>query len=218
MSEPRVKICGLMRSEDARIAAEAGADYVGTILSPGFSRSVEIPTAQAVAHAAGLPLVAVFVDPRLEDAVSVAQAAGASVVQLHGDETPELATLLRDRGPWRVWKAKQIRSAEDAESALELFRYAADALLLDGWDPDLRGGAGVRFPWDRLAAVRRQFAPDLEFVAAGGLTPDNVSEAVSTLLPDVVDVSSGVELELGVKDPEKVRRFVERARAGGTGT
>ena len=66
--------------------------------------------------------------------------------------------------------------------------------------------------------MRRQFAPDLEFVAAGGLTPDNVSEAVSTLLPDVVDVSSGVELELGVKDPEKVRRFVERARAGGTGT
>ena len=76
----------------------------------------------------------------------------------------------------------------------------------------------MRFPWDRLAAVRRQFAPDLEFVAAGGLTPDNVSEAVSILHPDVVDVSSGVEVRIGAKDAKKVRRFVERARTGRSGS
>ena len=215
---PEVKICGITRPADGRIAAQAGATYVGTVLTPGFSRSVDIPTAQAVAEAADLPLVILLVDPTLDEAVAAARETGASVVQLHGREDPDTVSRLRASGPWTVWKAAPVRDEADALSALDRYGNAADGLLFDGWHEKLPGGTGTRFPWRSLAGIRDRFAPDQRFVAAGGLNAGNVAEAVSLLRPHVVDASSGVERRVGVKDPAKVHGFVRAARGNGGGS
>ncbi len=215
---PEVKICGITRPADGRLAARAGATWVGTVLTPGFSRSVDIPTARAVAEAAGLPLVILLVDPNLDQAVAAARATGASVVQLHGRENPDTVIGLRAAGPWAVWKAAPVRDAADARAALDRYGAAADGLLFDGWHEKLPGGTGTRFPWRSLAGIRDRFAPGQRFVAAGGLNAGNVAEAVSILRPHVVDASSGVERRVGVKDPGKVRAFVRAARLNGGGS
>ncbi len=212
---PEVKICGITRPADGRVAAQAGATWVGTVLTPGFSRSVDIPTARAVAEAADLPLVILLVDPTLDEAIAAARDTGASVVQLHGREDPDTVARLRAAGPWTVWKAAPVRDAADAEAALDRYGPTADGLLFDGWHEKLPGGTGTRFPWRSLAGIRDRFAPGQRFVAAGGLNADNVAEAVSILRPHVVDASSGVERRVGVKDPARVRGFVRAARLTG---
>ena len=214
---PEVKICGITRPADGHLAARAGATYVGTVLTSGFSRSVDAATARAVAEVAGLPLVILLVDPTLDEAVTAARATGASVVQLHGREDPTTVSRLRARGPWTVWKGAPVRDAADALTALDRYGGDVDGLLFDGWHEKLPGGTGTRFPWRSLAGIRDRFAPGQRFVAAGGLNPDNVAEAVSILRPHVVDASSGVELRVGVKDPAKVRGFVRAARDAGGG-
>ncbi len=218
VTEPReapalgVKICGLTRPGDAGAAAEAGADYLGVILSVGFGRSVEAQVARTFRPPGGPVLVGVVVDETPAGAAALAERAGADVLQLHGDEAPEVLAALRERGPWRLWKAVRPRSSGDLLAALERYGGVADALLVDGWHPDLRGGAGARFPWSVLEEVRGRFPAHLEVVAAGGLNPDNVADAVRRLAPHVVDVSSGVEVAPGRKDPQKVRAFVAAAR------
>jgi phosphoribosylanthranilate isomerase len=207
----RTKICGITRLEDAGLAGRAGADYVGAILSPGFRRSVEPEFASRYPEESGRPLVAVTVDAPMPDLVDIARRAGASVLQLHGDEPPERLEALRDEGEWELWKALRVRSADEVRAALDRYADAADGLLLDGWHPEHRGGSGIRFPWDLVEPVRPEFPSGLRFIAAGGLQPENVAEAVQRLSPDVVDVSSGVEIEHGIKDPARVRAFIRNA-------
>ena len=208
-----VKICGITRTEDAVVAAHAGADYVGAILSPGFGRSVPIENAVAYGAETGLPVVGVTVDETLEALVRLGEEAELSVLQLHGTESAELVAELRDAGPWRVWKALRVRTADEIREALDRYGSAADGLLLDGWHPEHRGGSGVRFPWDLLSPLRGGFPDGLTFIAAGGLTPENVGDAIHHMRPDVVDVSSGVEIAHGVKEPGRVRSFVRGARS-----
>lgn len=213
-----VKICGVTRPEDAAAAVRSGADFVGAILSPGFGRSV-VPE-----HAAGYPLdapggrarlVAVMVDPSLDEAVEIARRSGASVLQLHGDEPPELFGELRERGPWTLWKAVKVRSGSDLDEAVRRYGGVVDALLLDGAPAGASGGGhGARFPWEVAATVRDALPPTVSLVVAGGLTPENVPDAIGRLGPDVVDVSSGVEAARGIKDPDAIRAFVRAARAG----
>jgi phosphoribosylanthranilate isomerase len=216
-----VKICGVRRPEDARAAISAGADYVGAILSPGFVRSVEAETASGFLESAEAVLVAVLVNPEVEAATRAARTAGAGVIQLHGDEPPEALRQLRDEGDWRLWKAVRVRDAHDVLAAVERWAEVADGLLLDGFRAGHAGGSGTAFPWSALEAVRAQIPAGLRLVVAGGLDPGNVAEAVRRLSPDVVDVSSGVEVGPGRKDPGRVRAFVEHARratAGGAGS
>ena len=213
----RVKICGLTRAEDAAVAAEAGADFMGAVLSPGFGRSVSPDAAATFRDAAGgddaPTLVAVLVDATAEQAEARAVEAGAGVLQLHGDESPALLRTLRERGPWRIWKAVRVREADEVLRAAETYGAVADGLLLDGAREGTRGGGhGIRFPWEAVAAVREDLPGDLALIVAGGLTPGNVATAVRALRPDVVDVSSGVEATPGVKDPERVLAFVRAAR------
>lgn len=208
----KVKICGITRTEDAVVAAHAGADYVGAILSSGFGRSVSVEHAAAYGAETGLPLVGVTVDESLEDLVRIGEGAGLSVVQLHGTEPPELVGAVGAAGPWQVWKALRVRTADEIESAIATYARVADGLLLDGWHPEHRGGSGVRFPWDLLSPLRGRFPDGLTFVAAGGLTAENVGDAIRHMRPDVVDVSSGVEIAHGVKEPGRVRSFVRGAR------
>ncbi|HCR04929.1 MAG TPA: N-(5'-phosphoribosyl)anthranilate isomerase [Gemmatimonadetes bacterium] len=209
----RVKICGLMRPRDARHAADAGADYLGAILSEGFGRSVSAVLARKFAQPGGPPLVAVFVDEPTGDAVAKARQVSASVLQLHGNESPAFVDELRREGNWALWKVVRPRFAEELLRAVDSYAEYADALLLDGWHREFSGGGGTRFPWEVIEEIRAQLPSGLALVIAGGLTPDTVAEAVARLTPDVVDVSSGVESVPRQKDVAKVEAFIRAARA-----
>jgi phosphoribosylanthranilate isomerase len=209
---PDVKVCGLMRHADAAVAVEAGAAYLGVILAPGFRRSVTPDDARVILGGLQARRVGVFVDAAEEDLAAAARMAGVDVLQLHGDESPELAARLRAAG-WEVWKAVRARGADDFSAAVRRYAGAADALLLDGYDPSSHGGTGTRFPWEAVAARLHELPAGMRLVAAGGLGPANVAEAVRVLRPHAVDVSSGVESAPGVKDARAVRDFVRAARS-----
>lgn len=208
-----VKICGVTRPEDALAAARAGATWVGVILSPGYGRSVTPILARRILDgAADARRVGVMVDPTADEAVEAARRLALDVVQLHGLEPPHVVEAVSGAGPWEVWKAIRVGGGQTFES-LAGYRPWATGALVDAWDPDQPGGAGRGYPWEGVAAGIRAVFPDGRFVAAGGLTPDNVADAIRALHPDVVDVSSGVEAARGVKDPEKIRAFVDAATA-----
>lgn len=202
-----VKVCGLMRHEDAAAAAEAGARWLGVILAPGFGRSVTADDARVIFHGLPAQRVGVFVDADELILRSVAGAAGVDVLQLHGDEPPELAARMRAAG-WEVWKAVRARGADDFSAAVARYAGSVDALLVDGYSPGSHGGVGASFPWEAVAARRGELPEGMRLIAAGGLRPDNVARAVRILRPHAVDVSSGVELAPGRKDPQAVRDFV----------
>lgn len=202
-----VKVCGLMRREDAAVAAAAGARWLGVILAPGFRRSVTPDDARIILEGFPVRRVGVFVDADEEALRSAARAAGVDVLQLHGDEPPELAARMRAAG-WEVWKAVRARDADDFSDAVRRYAGAVDALLVDGYSPASHGGTGARFPWEEVAARRDELPAGLRLIAAGGLRPDNVAEAVRILRPHAVDVSSGVERAPGEKDPAAVQEFV----------
>ncbi|MDT8368026.1 MAG: phosphoribosylanthranilate isomerase [Longimicrobiales bacterium] len=211
-----VKICGVTRIEDAMLVARAGADYIGAVLSAGYGRSITIEAAVDFGAETGRPIVGVTVDEPIEQLVRFGEEAELAVLQLHGNESVDVVEELRDAGPWKVWKALRVRSTEEVIAALDLWEGRVDGLLLDGWHPEHRGGSGVRFPWDLVAPLRERFPDGLSFIAAGGLTPENVGEAIARLVPDVVDVSSGVEITHGIKEPGRVRSFIRGARAAAT--
>ncbi|MDB4951026.1 MAG: N-(5-phosphoribosyl)anthranilate isomerase [Gemmatimonadetes bacterium] len=208
---PEVKICGLTRRADAETAVGAGASYLGFILAPGGRRTVSVATIIELAGGLDARRVGVFVDASGDELRRAGEAARLDVLQLHGDETPELAADLRSLG-FTVWKAVRPRTGAEFEAAAGRWSGAVDALLLDGWSPDAHGGTGARFPWAEVAALRAALDGGTRLVAAGGLRPGNVAEAVRLLRPDVVDVSSGVESAPGVKDAEAIRTFVAAAR------
>ena len=212
MSDLGIKICGITTPQDALAARELGADYLGMILSQGFPRSILPDEAVDIGLVAEAPLVAVLVDESLDEAERVAGLSGASVIQLHGDEDGDYAEELRRRGGWAIWKAVRVRDPEDVTRAVEALGASVDGLLLDAWHPDRPGGSGVSFSWEGVRVVRDRIPHDLKVIAAGGLTPGNVAEAVQALRPDIVDVSSGVELHVRRKNPELVRAFVRNAR------
>ena len=212
MSELGVKICGITTPEDALVAQELGADYLGMILSQGFSRSILPDEAVDIGLVAETPLVAVLVDESLDEAQRIAELSGASVIQLHGEENVEYVEELRRRGMWTIWKAVRVRDPEGVTRAVEGLGTSVDGLLLDGWHPDRPGGSGVSFSWEGVRVMRDQIPSALKVIVAGGLTPGNVADAVRVLRPDVVDVVSGVELNIRRKDPELIGAFVRNAR------
>jgi phosphoribosylanthranilate isomerase len=205
----RVKICGVTRREDAEHAASAGADFLGLNLWPGSKRHVDVTRAAALAAAAravapAVSIVGVFVDAELATIVEAAREAALDVVQLHGREPAALVAALVERG-LTVWRA--VAMADD--DAVARLGGAAHAYLLDTPTAG-HGGSGRTFDW-RLAAAA--VAAGHRVVLAGGLHPDNVAVAVAAVRPWAVDVASGVESAPGVKDPERVTRFVAAARA-----
>jgi phosphoribosylanthranilate isomerase len=205
----RLKVCGITRAEDAELAIEAGAWALGFILWPGSRRFVEPAMAAGIARGARrrVQLVGVFVSPTLDEVAHAADLMGLTHVQLHGDEGPSFCAAAGQRTGARVIKALRVRSRADVADAE---RYHTDLHLLDS--------PGNARTWDwRLAGERRTRTP---LVLAGGLTPENVGEAIATARPWAVDVASGVEAAPGVKDPAKVRAFadaVARASAAAAG-
>lgn len=212
---PAVKICGLTRREDALAAADAGADYLGVVVVPSSPRAVSLDEARLLRKGIDVPLALVTADLDPGELARMAREVDADVLQLHGDESPDEVERLREAGDWVLWKAVRIREAGDVEEALRRFDGLVDAVHLDGWHPRHLGGTGIRFPWNEVARIRDRIPGETTLVAAGGLTPENVAEAVQLLRPDVVDVSSGVEARTGIKDPTKVMAFIRAARSAG---
>ncbi|MFQ5746024.1 MAG: phosphoribosylanthranilate isomerase [Gemmatimonadota bacterium] len=207
---PAVKICGIRTEADARLARDAGADYVGLVLA-GSPRRVDEETAGRVARAVEIPAVGVFVDRDAEKILALAGEIGFRVAQLHGGEPPEVCRRLRASG-LEVWKALRPASREALADLADRYAPDVDALLVEGFSASAAGGTGAGFPHEWLHGVPR--APGRpRLVLAGGLTPEGVAAAVARVRPDVVDVSSGVERRPGEKDPELVRAFVRNVRA-----
>ena len=180
------------------------------ILSGGFGRSVHHAAAPSLVAGLAATPVAVLVDETPEEAARLATAVGAGVIQLHGNEAPEAVERLAEMGPWRLWKAVHAASAEDVRHAVARYAGLVDGFLVEGYVPGAVGGAGARLS-PLVGTLRSHVSPSLTLVVAGGLTPDNVADAVARHRPDVVDVSSGVESALGVKDPLLVSRFIQEA-------
>jgi len=213
---PAVKICGLKRAEDAAAASAAGARYVGAILAGG-PRLVTPAGARIVFAMAGSATRVVVVGHEpVDDIVRGAMAAGADIVQLHGDPSPRMVLDLRERWPGGIWAALRVPAADfDAARAAALFAVA-DGVVLDAFVAGTLGGTGVAIDWKALqsplSAVRAAADSSALLVLAGGLTPENVAAGIRLLTPDVVDVSSGVEVSPGIKDHLRVRRFIAAAR------
>jgi len=202
----RVKICGITRTDDALLAARLGADALGFNFWPGSKRHVTPPEAREIVRR--LPplvtAVGVFVNPTRDEVLRAVDIARISVVQLHGDEPPELCASL----PVPVWKVIRV-TGRSALAALA--SYEVQGFLLDAPAPGY-GGGGATFDW----ALAAEVAAELPVLLAGGLTPENVAEAVRTVRPWGVDVASGVESAAGLKDPEKLRRFLAAAKERAT--
>ena len=200
----RVKICGITNLADAQVAVAAGADALGFNFyekSPRF-----IPTAVAAGISRALPpytlRTGVFVNPSEELVRRAIGECGLNLLQFHGDEPPDFCTQF---GLMSI-KAFRIR---DAASLNELSKYPTDAWLLDAYVSDTFGGTGEKFNWNLAIEAQRAGKP---VFLAGGLTPENVAEAVHQVQPFGVDVSSGVESSPGRKDPVKVRAFIKSAK------
>lgn len=209
---PRIKICGLCRREDVLVADEVGVDYLGVILTAGFARSVELVAARALVEGVRATPVAVLVDESPEDATAYGDALGAGVLQLHGSEPLEVVRDLAGAGRWRVWKSVRARTADDVDRAVERYGPWVDGVLVEGWKEGVVGGGGVGLDPRHMEDLRGRIPEGLDLILAGGLNADNIAAAVARFGPDVVDVSSGVEIEPGRKSHEQVRLFVRHAR------
>lgn len=205
MSAVRIKICGITRIEDALAAVAAGADALGFVFYAKSPRAVT--PAQARAIIAALPpfvtTVGLFVDiPRAELKQLLAEVP-LDLLQFHGDETPEDCA-----GYGRPYlKALRVRPGDDVAAAIALYPEAS-GVLLDTYVPGTPGGTGEAFDW---SLVPRNAAKPV--ILAGGLTSENVAEAVRQVRPYAVDVSGGVEASKGIKDPAKIQAFIQRARS-----
>jgi phosphoribosylanthranilate isomerase len=198
----RVKICGVTRLEDALLAARLGADAIGLNLWPGSRRYLPPQAARAIVDR--LPpfvtAVGVFVNQPPTEVLAAAAESGVAVVQLHGDEP------YQDCNGYPIPAIKALRVA-GPESLAELDRYRVRAFLLDAPSAGF-GGSGATFDW----TLARDVARRATVILAGGLRPENVADAIRAVRPWAVDVASGVEASPGVKDPDKLARFIARAK------
>jgi len=218
-SRTRIKICGISTLETAHAAADAGADAIGLVFVDASPRCVSVETARAIVQA--LPPfvepIGLFADASLGFVIDTARAVGLRTVQLHGSESADDAAALH---PLRVIKAVPFTPPAAPAVMPEVMSAWIDppptvaGLLLDTpkrLDSQLTGGSGHAFDWDALAKVPRANLPPI--ILAGGLTPGNVREAIRTVKPYAVDVSSGVESQRGVKDIAKIKAFCQAVHA-----
>lgn len=193
-----VKVCGICRLEDARVAVAAGADLLGFHFCSS-PRRVTPEEARRILQGLEGPVraVGVFIDQSEAEVGQISEFVGLAAVQLHGSEPPSFVS------PRPVLKALKVR-----DGTLPDDRPWPDPILLDSWSPDQRGGTGRAWRWE----VARELVARRRVIFAGGLHPGNVGQVVSSFKPFGVDVSSGVEASLGIKDPDLVRAFVQAVR------
>ena len=203
----KVKFCGMKRPQDAAIAGEIGASYVGVIFAES-PRKVTHEEARSIFEAAGdrVKRVGVFGTNAAGDIARTSDSVRLDVVQLHADPSSREVAEIRKRFHGDVWAAIRIVGSHIPTEAESLFEVA-DAVVLDARSEKALGGTGQALPWNELAVDLARDRGSSAVVLAGGLKPANVASAIRTLAPDVVDVSSGVELSPGVKDPWLMREF-----------
>jgi len=208
-----VKICGLKTEAALEAALAAGADYVGLVFCAGSPRNLDLETARRLAQRARgrARIVALLVDPDDKQLEDVVTAAAPDIIQLHGGETPQRVAEVAKRFGRPVLKAIKVAVADDVLSARS-YAGKADRILFDARPPreaTRPGGLGAAFDWHVLEKLDLQ----LPFMVSGGLTAENVAEAVRVTRAGGVDISSGVERAPGVKDPDMIRAFIRAARA-----
>ena len=206
-------MCGLTRASDAQAAASLGARYIGVIFAGG-PRTLDPDVAREVLDGGGenVDRVGVF---GAEDAMSIAatvRRARLDVVQLHADPRSQQVRAVRDASGARVWAVMRVDGQLDLKLLRDLWD-SADAVVLDSRVKGVLGGSGIAFDWHGAERAARERPGRL--VAAGGLTAANVGEAIETLAPDIVDVSSGVESSPGIKDHARIADFIEAVRRTG---
>jgi len=201
----KIKICGITNLDDAMAAVDFGADALGLVFFKGSPRFIAHKDAAAIIK--NLPsfitTVGVFVDEKPKQIEKITDITGVDVIQLHGDEPPEMYNLSR-----RIIKAIRVKTLESLDPLIH-YKDMVSAFLLDTFTPAVFGGTGQIFNWD-IAAYAKQFG---RIILAGGLTPGNITEAIKRVRPYGVDVSSGIESEKGKKDHKKMKLFIEKAKA-----
>jgi phosphoribosylanthranilate isomerase len=207
----RVKLCGITSLDDAKLAADAGAWAIGMIFTAQSPRQVEVATAAEIGAAMRrrVEVAGVFLNAPLDEVVELADLCSLTMIQLHGDEGPTYCAEVAHRTGLKVIKAARVRDKASVQ-ALRAFRVAVDFHLLDAYSEGAHGGTGQTFQWE--LAKERGAGPPL--ILSGGITPDNVGEAIAGVHPWAVDSASGTESAPGVKDPARVTalmRAVEQA-------
>lgn len=204
----RVKICGITNPEDALHAIDSGADAIGFNFYKGSKRYISPENAASIGEQMAMRVekVGVFVNATVEEIVSIEDAVALDSIQLHGEESPEFIEQLRLESDATIIKA--VRIGPDFEP-LDALKYKADAILLDAYSENERGGTGKTFDWS--IALKVSEIVDKVYLA-GGLTPENVADAINEVRPFAVDVASGVESSPGKKDTAKVAAFIKAAK------
>ena len=203
-----VKICGITRVEDAAAAVAAGVDYLGVVFAGGPRLVDGARAARIVDAAGGRPVLGVFAAHSVAQILEMCDTCGLAGAQLHGAYTSDDAHRLVKQG-LRVWRVLRLGGVEDLDRIASV-GAGADAVLVEPRVAHAAGGTGVALPLALALEARKQLRCRL--FHAGGLRPETVAQAVGLVRPDVVDVSSGVEILPGIKDARKIERFVEAVR------
>ena len=208
MSKTWIKICGITQHSDALAACELGADAIGLVFYPPSSRAISVNQIEGIVR--GLPkqvtVVALFVDPTVEEVNQVIATGMIDLLQFHGEETPAYCQSFG----LPTMKAFRVGKDHDLQKSIALYGES-ELVLLDAYEKDAPGGTGKLFDWD--VAIKAAQSEEIKLVLAGGLNPDNVQEAVIRVGPFGVDVSSGVESSPGKKDVALIEKFIEGVRS-----
>ena len=217
-----IKICGLTKLDQAQAIAQMGANALGFICVPSSPRYIsaaaigqitsKLTNSNLTSFSDRLDLVGVFLNASASEIYETLELGGLNAVQLHGDESPEFCYEMRShlekiKPHVKLIKALRVKDQAGLEQA-KLFSDAVDVILLDAYDPQMAGGTGKTLDWQML----RDFRPDCLWWLAGGLSPENVAEAIALVSPNGVDISSGVELSAGDKDLSKVKKLIAIAK------
>jgi len=198
---PRVKICGITRCEDAVVASQSGADAIGLVFYEPSPRAVTVSQAQSICRELGpfTTVVGLFVNAESEFVTDVLRQVPLHVLQFHGDESPEYCEQFQR--PWI--KALRMKPGVDLQQVCEAYS-SATGILVDSYTPGIPGGTGKVFDWSQLPPSLAQ-----SLILAGGLSEENVGQAIQQLKPQAVDVSGGVESAPGQKDVQKIKGFIK---------
>lgn len=202
----RVKICGLTQEKDVRATVIAGADAIGLVFYPPSPRAVSLE--QAVTLVKHIPayvqVVGLFVNASFDEIANICRQVPIDILQFHGDESPEQCQNIAQKLSRRWYKAIQVKEGLDIIHEINQYKNAgASAVLLDAYHPDLKGGTGHSFDWTTFPKA------DIPLILAGGLNPENIADAIALTQPYAVDVSGGVEQAKGIKDSEKIQKFMD---------